>query len=85
MSNHIPGPWKFYTNRGIISEVEINNVGEPIIIAHGVRYPHGYLLAAEPEMLEAIGLAIDLIRKGSPKTAMMILDEVAAKRKGETE
>ena len=80
MSNHTPGPWKFYTNRGIISEVEINNVGEPIIISHGVRYPHGYLVAAAPEMLEALE---NILETGLPRNRQAA-EKAIAKAKGET-
>ena len=57
MSNHTPGPWRFDPKLGVVSQFEINDVGEPMNIAQEVNYLDGSLLAAAPEMLEALELA----------------------------
>jgi len=90
MTKHTPGPWIISATRNCpkahqeethLMVADCRNA----LLDKEEQNKNARLIAAAPEMLEAINLAIDLIRKGSPKTAMMILDEVAAKTKGETE
>ena len=100
MSNHTPGLWKvrkrmvsvidseafvwdgnyiIFDGDVVIAEVSCDDVGTE------QAEVNAKLIAAAPKMLEAIDFSIDLIAKGSPKTAMIILKEIAAKAKGETE
>lgn len=84
MSEHTPGPWKLtYCEPTEECYVDFEN-GCATVIGEEVE-SKARLIAAAPKMLEAINLAIGLIIEGNPKTAMMILDEVAAEAKGETE
>ena len=84
MSNHTPGPWQVkydelteewlvFWKRGYASVGGFNNTY------------NAHLIAAAPEMFDAIILAKDLLEKGNPRTAMTILGEATVKAKGETE
>jgi len=92
MTKHTPGPWRYSpAHKDIVS---MSSVGRDDLICdvrgsqHGSVLPseaNANLIVAAPKMLQAIDLSIDLIAKNSPKTAMMILEEVAAEAKGKTE
>ena len=80
--SHTPGPW----------QVEYDDLTEEWV----VHWPDGYaavnglmnghqaqMIAAAPEMFDAIVLAKDLLEQGNIRTAMTVLNEVAVKAKGE--
>ena len=80
--SHTPGPW----------QVEYDDLTEEWV----VHWPDGYaavnglmnghqaqMIAAAPEMFDAIVLVKDLLEQGNIRTAMTVLNEVAVKAKGE--
>jgi len=82
MSNHTPGPWRFDPKLGVVSQFEINDVGEPMNIAQEVNYLDGPLLAAAPEMLDALQLIATYPEEVDP---VAVAEKVIAKARGETD
>ena len=91
MSNHTPGPWRFDPKLGVVSQFEINDVGEPMNIAQEVNYLDGPILAAAPELLEELQYRYEQNRCGCRHPACKSCDDdqntlkVLRKAKGETE
>jgi hypothetical protein len=65
MSKHTPGPWSFYddSNNGKTNRVEIVAIGKTVArIYHSVPaedLPNARLIAAAPELLEALNAMIN--------------------------
>ena len=81
MIDHTPGPWRFDTKLGVVSEFETNDVGEPMNIAQEVNYLDGPILAAAPNMLDALEAAAHALPLGEEYKQVT---EAIAKAKGET-
>ena len=67
MNKHTPGPWKFYddSNDGKTNRIEIVAIGKTVArIYHSVPeedIPNARLIAAAPELLEAVNALCDRI------------------------
>lgn len=71
MSKHTPGPWKFYddSNNGKTNRIEIVAIGKTVArIYHSVPeedLPNARLIAAAPDLLDALKLMVEQFTKGS--------------------
>jgi len=90
MFEHTPGPWRIIEPQEDKLRpygVQMGKEGGFMVPCYTVEQSkhNSKLIAAAPEMFDAIILAKDLLEKGNPRTAMTILGEATVKAKGETE
>jgi hypothetical protein len=75
-----PGPWRFFVRRYNLAHVVTDAAGSPIAI--GVPVGCGPMLAAGPELLEALRRVAELTPAGSPANEVVVN---ALERFGESE